>query len=510
MRRSSRRAPAAAGRPDRHEADALLLACTVQGRRIVAEGCDLAEARGVRPGIDLAHARALLRDVQVTVAPFTPHEDRKRLRHLARWALRFSPVVAPDPPDGLLLNIHGCAHLFGGEEKLAGRVASALAHLGFPARVAIAPTYAGARAVARHGSRAITLVTPESLRETLADLPVVALRPDPAAGEALLEMGVETIGQLLRLPRRQLAARFPLGLLETLDRALGNAPELIDPVREERAFEAVQPFDGPVVAAELIEATVHRLLLELLRELSSRQQGIRVLVVELRRLLLDPVRVLLKLSRPSGNPAHLWTLLRPKLERLHLGHGVEEVRLHATHVGLVAEEQLALWSDVFTDGRAALSSARAELLDQLMHRLGAQAVTRIEPVESYVPERAFRRTESLHAIRTSTPQAPGHGAALPAGVRTYPAARPSRVLAAPEPVRVIALVPDGPPIWIKRREETLDIVAGVGPERIALPWWLPQPAQTRDYFMVQDSRGRWLWVFRDCTSAAWFLHGEWM
>jgi len=447
--------------------------------------------------MELAHARSLLCDTQVTVAPFAPIEDGKGLERLSRWARRFTPVVAPDPPDGLLLNIHGCAHLYGGEEQLADKVAGALARLGLRARIAVAPTYAGARAMARHGARTIAFIPQAGMRQALVALPVAALCPDRATRETLVEMGIETIGQLLDLPRKALAARFDDNLLRTIDQALGDVPELVEPVTEPRTFETAQAFDGPVTDRGIIESVSRSLLSDLVRELNTLQKGMRAMAIELRRILLEPVRVVLRLTSPSNNPAHLWSLLRPKLERANLGHGVEEVLLRAVQIGPVRQEQLTLWCDVLASGPAAQSTDFAELLDQLVHRLGARAVTQIQAVQSYVPERAFG-----HVSPSATP------ARTTERVRFTP--RPSCVMAAPERVRVMALVPDGPPVRIQRRHHEHDIVAGTSPERIALPWWSDPQAQTRDYFMVQDTHGRWLWLFRDGASAEWFLHGEWV
>jgi len=191
QRRKSKPFTRGGARPAPPEAGAWLLIAAVRGKQLVAAHCAQAEARGVRTGMSVSHARSLLRRLRVAVAPYTPEEDEKKLRALARWAFRFSPVVAPDPPDGLLVDIHGCAHLYGGEKPLVEKIADALQQLGFPARIATAPTFSCARAVARFGPRAITLVPADHLRAALKELPVTALRIDQATCTTLSEMGVK-------------------------------------------------------------------------------------------------------------------------------------------------------------------------------------------------------------------------------------------------------------------------------------------------------------------------------
>ena len=110
----------------------------------------------------------------------------------------------------------------------------------------------------------------------------------------------------------------------------------------------------------------------------------------------------------------------------------------------------------------------------------------------------------------------------------------------PEHARVIALVPDCPPAWISWRGGKANIICGYGPERIAAPWWdqtrqrgnkatrqqdksdkgntspnhhiATSPylqSDTRDYFVIQTEHGQWLWMYRECASGEWFVHGEW-
>ena len=98
-----------------------------------------AERLGLTAGLALAQARAM--HPALTAMPEDPAADARLLDALADWCQRYTPLVAADPPDGILLDIGGCAHLFGGEEKLRDDLLARLTGFGFTARAAIAATH---------------------------------------------------------------------------------------------------------------------------------------------------------------------------------------------------------------------------------------------------------------------------------------------------------------------------------------------------------------------------------
>jgi len=221
------------------DANVVFLLTRQAGRReVVACACRRARAAGVRPGMPLGEARALLPDAdaedeanRVRIEPESPERDRAALESLAVWAQRFSPVVAVDAPDGLLIDATGCARLFKGENRLLRRVRASLARLGFQSRVAIGPTNGCARAVARFGNETARIVANDGAREAIAPLSTAALDIDEKTTAGLSEVGIDTIGQLLAVPRSALRARFDETLLLRLDQALGDAMEMMHPAR---------------------------------------------------------------------------------------------------------------------------------------------------------------------------------------------------------------------------------------------------------------------------------------
>lgn len=478
---------------DASRGEALILARTEHQRPVVAACCGIASSAGVTPGMSVADARALIRSGRVRIEEHRADRDVAALVSLARWALRFSPVAAPDAPDGLLLNVTGCAHLYGGEDRLARGIERAAGRLGFTSRAVIAPSYAGAWALARYAQGSVCLGDMESLRAALAPLPVGALRVEDGVVDALAEVGVATIGELLALPRGALASRFGAGVLGRMDAALGLAPESIEPVRERTPPRAERCLDGPTVSLEALGIVTRGLLADVGAALRERCAGVRRLDAVFDRPGLTPVMVTVTLARPTRDVRHLWSLLWPRMERMHLGDGVERVELTAARIGRMREVQMNRWAaeeEEREDGRALV-----ELCETLANRLGGDRVLRGREIDTHAPERAIGFAPALTTRRRADPVAARPG-------------RPSLLLDEPEGVRVMSVDFPAIPAALVWRGETRALVTSLGPERIGDEWWA-QRESSRDYFKVQDEAGRWLWVFRDERSGRWFVHGVW-
>src|SRR6185437_14963016 len=114
-------------------------------RLVAVDTC--AAAQGLKPGMMLADARAMVPGLRC--CPADADADAACLRDIADWCRRFTPLAALDPPDGVMLDVTGATHLFGGEEKLLTEMEARLDAQGFAAQVALAPTAEAAWALAR-------------------------------------------------------------------------------------------------------------------------------------------------------------------------------------------------------------------------------------------------------------------------------------------------------------------------------------------------------------------------
>ena len=523
-------------------------------KQVIACCCRRSREAGVQPGMTLAHARALFpeRDTarDVVVHEHDPQRDLAALRALAQWAMRFSPLVALDPigmergEAGLFIDIDGCQRLFHGERKLVNMIANAVEWLGFAPRLAVAPSFAAARALARFGPRNRCMLEPHQIREALAPLPPAALDLDDDTIDGLAEVGIERLGELFDLPRLSLPARFGSSLLLKLDQAMGEAMESIEPVRPVSLPHVEIAFDGPTTQLEAIELALQQMIEELCLQLLRRESGVRRLDLQLDRSDLDPLRFDITLSHPNRNSRHLWSLVRPKIESAQLGFGIEALSMTAARLGRLRHAQTSRWTGggpgaahagrlchhdvngstrVEDDRDGAVGAALGELLDTLANRLGPQRLRRFEPVESHLPQRAFRMRSALEPLRGRRSPPRSRSTCEPA-VTSDP--RPSLLLERPEPIDVIAIVPDGPPAWLRWRGEEHSVITSIGPTRLASEWWrdgvagcadahdagdreIPSLPGANDYFRIQTARGCWLWISRDMQTARWFVHGEW-
>ncbi|MDR3516024.1 MAG: DNA polymerase Y family protein [Azospirillaceae bacterium] len=467
-------------------------------RRVVLAADAPAQAAGLRVGMPVTKAQALVPSLIIKDA--APAADAAALARLAVWALRrYAPIVAADPPDGLVIEADGAAHLHGGETAMLADLIARLAASGITARAAIADSWGAAHALARYAGHPVTVMPPGTHIPAIAALPIAALRLPAALLDGLRRLGFERIGDLAAQPRAPLALRFGPEPGRRLDQAQGSRPEPIDPIRPPDLIAVRRVFAEPIGAPETIARFIGTLVVPLCAALEAQGLGARRLDLLLHRVdnHIEAIRV--GTALPVRDVRRLTRLLCDRIETIDPGFGIEIISLTATLAEPLAAKQafVALTLDPETP-----ETGIAELIDTLANRVGEQRLYRFAPVASDVPERSVCRI---------APTAPQTGAAWP-----DPWPRPSRLLPQPEPIETVALLPDHPPVsftWrgIRRRVKRAD-----GPERVFGEWWRrdAELIAVRDYFQVEDEDGERFWIYRagDGEDAAtgshrWFLHG---
>ena len=444
----------------------------------------------------LADARAMRPDLVAHEADEAA--DAKLLDEIAAWCERFTPIVVPDPPQGLLLDITGCAHLFGGAARLLDEAERRLTAQGFVTRAAIAPTPGAAWAFARTG-RAL-LVDAGGLKEALAPLPVGALRLKPEAAALLKRLGLKSIGQIMHAPRQPFAARAGQHAMLRLDQALGRAPEALTPRRKPPPLFALRRLAEPILTMEAILIVAEALCADLCAQLDERGAGAQLL-----RLLLFGVdnrtrTIQLGLSRPERDVKTMLRLLRERLsvtpEALDAEFGFEAMRLDAAEITPIILRPVDLAPAAGRD-----KEAEARLIDRLTARLGEARIGRPTLKLVHAPERA-NDWGTANSVAAEPPSPPQDGVAR----------RPLRLLARAQLIEAVASVPDGPPMRFRWRRVLHEVARAEGPERI-MPDWLRAPsARPRDYYRVEDKDGRRFWLYREGfhheePAPRWFLHG---
>lgn len=499
-----------------------LIEAGAKGLRLAA--CDTAAiARGLKPGERLADARARVPDLASRV--HEPDRDAAMLLKLVRWCERWSPCIAPDPPDGLLLDVSGIPHLFGGEAALLADVEAKFRRLGFTAKLALAGTVAAAWALARYAAP-FPIIPPGGERAALSALPVEALGLEPETSETLRRLGLKRIGQLYYVPRASLARRFgndaAAPLLVRLDQALGAADMPLSPMSPQPVFAVRKAVSEPLATAEGVMAITEHLAKTFCRRLEKEGKGALRLLLKLYRVDGSRAVIPAGLVKGSHDPRHLIRLLAPRIEAVDLGFGIEAVTLEAVETVAVAPAQ-----GHFMGGRLASGTELAELADRILNRYERLALVRLEAIESPVPERAeaavhipglppslpspARGEESKGA--SPTPLSPPLWGRDGEGGGSESPARPLLLLDRPEPILVIAEVPEGPPMRFTWRRVARRVVRAEGPERILPEWWRDGSAKrSRDYYIIEDEKGRRYWLYREGLyggdgKPAWFVHG---
>ncbi|WP_417723027.1 Y-family DNA polymerase [Salipiger sp.] len=485
----------------------------------------------------LRDAHAMCADL--LTRPQQAHHEAAFLDALHRWAGRFSPRVAPEPPDALLLDLTGCAHLFGGEEALMARVAQDCTDMGLSVRMGAADTPGAAWALARHadtapeshrngdaidqearatrsragkrrhwergGAAAPAVVTTPGrtgriaamggTEAAISPLPIAALRVDAETVAQLSRVGLRRIGDLLDQPRAGLARRFGRPLLEQLDRAMGFVTEPLSPRNAPRRFATRLSFPDPIGLEEDMAAALDRMIPRLCIALKQQGYGARTLRLEAHRTdgIMQWVNV--SLAAPSREADRIAPLMRMKLGDFEAGFGIDMLRLEAIRHEPLRETGPA--GPAFSARRNGADMAMPDLIGRLGARIGLDAITRRHPGDSHIPEKgSVTLAAAWSEPAKDWPEPP----------------RPRPVLLwRPEPV----MAPDHPRLaeTFRWRRREYRVTGRRGPERLSPEWWLDDPdwrSGQRDYWQVEVASGERLWLFYAhgwLMSSGWFCQG---
>ena len=425
--------------------------------------------------------------------------------------------------------------IFASEAALAADIERRFARAGIHLRQAVAGSPEAAQALARFQT-----MPAADEAGALRRLPVVALRLDDDAVVALRRAGLKTIGDLASRPTAPLAARFGAEMVDALDRLLGRADSRIVPRRALPALLFERRFAEPIARTEDALVVLDALMRDAALALEERHGGGRRFVARLYRSD-GAVRDLgVETGLPTRDPAVPARLFRERIDALadpiDPGFGFDMIRLAIPTVEPLAATQLKL------EGGQVSEEAMAALVDRLGTRIGRARVRRFQSLDTHIPEQsAF----ALPAIELPDP------ARWTAPTPGEPPLRPLHLFDPPQRIEVIHAVPDGPPRRFRWRRTQHDVTRYEGPERIAAEWWrvgverLPDPEPshqrpsptrddlvvageevadpprsrpskpllTRDYFRVEDVRGRRFWLFRhglygqETTAPDWYIHG---
>ena len=485
-----------AGKPPEKTRSPLLVAQKFGSRRLITAADASARKLDLRPGMAVAQAQAMVPELFIVEAD--PAADAAALNRLAAWCLhRLTPLAAPDPPDGVWLDVTGCTHLFGGESAMLHDLVRRFTQNGIDACVAVAETPGAAHALARWSKAPVTIAPPGGMRPLLEPLPVASLRLADDTVQGLRRLGFDTIGQLMRTPRAPLTRRFGNTALRRLDQALGTAPEPIEPMAVAELPRTRMGFPEPIATPEDLARATALLVEALCEKLQRRGLGACRLDLVFQRVDGAAQAIRIGTAAPTRDITHLTRLLLPQIETIDPGFGIETMLLTASLTNSLDPSQIMTHF-----GHAPPDTDLARLVDSLSNRLGSERIFRTKPMQSDLPERSVCETPPL---------ARAEGASWPDRLP-----RPTRLFDPPKPVEAMALLPDHPPARFTWKRKIHTIKRADGPERVFGEWWknADETWAVRDYFQVEDESGQRFWLFRRGDGEGgvtgdmqWFLHG---
>jgi len=475
----------------------------VKGALRLASVDRAAAALGLHEGMSLADARATV--PELLVLDHNAYADAILLDRLAEGCTRYTPHVAVDGCDALVLDLTGSIHLFGDETTLIADVQARLARRGLQVRAAFAYGPEAALALARYQRTPVTDEYAAVMR-----LPIAALQLEAEHETALQRAGLLKIGDIARRPLAAIAARFGEDAVQAIRRMTGEAasPLAFRTVKAPLVFD--RRFADPIARTDYVLERLADLAAQAMEALGERGHGGRRFEALFFRSDGLTRRLAIETGFPTRDIKVVMRLFRERIDTLDdpldPGFGYDMVRLTVPRHEPLAAGQLRL------EGQEAHAIQQVEeLVDRLSTRLGRERVRRFIPRDSHIPEQAQLTLPAMEASQTQaewTISPPGN-----------PPLRPLHLFDPPQKIEVIAQVPDGPPHRFHWHKAMHEVSRFEGPERIASEWWKAKDgnpahgAPTRDYYRVEDRRGRRFWIFRhglydeESEHPHWYLHG---
>ena len=481
----------------------LALAEKVKGAVRLAMVDPTAAALGLQRGMGLADARILAPDLHVFDKD--EHADAALLERLADGCMRYTPNVSLDGIDALVLDLTGCTHLFGSEDALAADLGKRMAGLGLRARTTCAYAPEAALALVR-----FQRVPATDERASVMRLPIAALRLGAECETSLMRAGLATIGDVARRPLSSIAARYGEDAVQAIRRITGEADSPLVFRKPETPFLFERRFAEPVARTDYVMERLGDLVAEAIAALSAQDRGGRRFETTFFRSDGLAQRLMIETGSATRDAPAILRLFRERIDSLSdpldPGFGYDMVRLKVPRHEPLMASQLPLGG---SEDASALQQVD-ELVDRLSTRIGRNRVRRFQPRDSHIPEQA-----QLLFPAIDDRQADGGWVMSPPG---NPPMRPLHLFNPPQRIEVLASVPDGPPYRFRWRRTFHEVGRFEGPERIASEWWRAKDgdpahgAPTRDYYRIEDRRGRRFWIFRhglyDGTNHPdWYIHG---
>ncbi len=190
--------------------------------------------------------------------------------------------------------------------------------------------------------------------------------------DRLQQIGVYTVGQVLRLPRAGFARRFGREHLAELDRLTGRDADLRNQFRLRERFRRKEDLLQELEHHEAILSALAPLLEELGEFLKVRQCGITQIAWVLKHRRAPRTRCVLRFAAPAANAQHFAKLFGEKLSTLTLSEPVRGIELRSGDLVACTPAGASLWQPGEYGGET--REVAPELIEHLRARLGHESV----------------------------------------------------------------------------------------------------------------------------------------
>lgn len=434
---------------------------------------------GVRVGMRTGGVNSLC--PKAKLIQYDSYTEARALDEVSLALLQYTPEVALSDDNTLLLDVSASLSLFDGVRQLFRRVQSTLKGLGVTTRISLAPTAGGAWLLAAPEIQLRRVLQLSTLTKRLDALPCEYLPAAKPYRDWLDGIGCAVLGSLRALPRAGLQRRTNKSVLQALDAAYGQAPELFEWIVAPPEFTGRIELLERIEHAEAVIFSARRLIEQLCGWLVAHRRAVTRVVFKLGhergRHVRPPTELELALGAPTWVAEHLVRLLIERLHNLTLPASVITVSLHTADTEIMAPAP----ADLFPD-RGGNAADEQRLIELLVARLGRENVRQPSPIADHRPEIANRWVPV--------------GEKAGAAGCIEGAERPFWLLAEP-----VAL-----PVKQHRPFYSSPLHFIRGPERIEDGWWAG--LAVRDYYVAQSEDGRRYWLYQERNGeTGWFLHG---
>jgi len=449
----------------------------------------LAREAGLREAMSVADARAICPELLTEMSD--PMREDMLLRALRRWADKLSPLLALDKPDGLILDVTGCSHLFGGERSMAEHALHKLEHMQITAKIGVADTKGAAQALARHTPQNVSISQQGSIKDDLKPLPVEALQLTKKITHDLRRVGLKTMGQLYPIRHGELARRFGLDLVQVLSKTLGQTPDPVSPMASDPIFAARMNLPEPIGLKSDLADVLSRLVQSVCSRLEKAKLGARQFHLTVRCVDSGDHVITIGFAKPCFDSAKVQRQFERPLDALKVKYGADWFRLTADTLEHIRERQR-----IFGGEEQDAIEDLAQVITTLGNRLGFDRVRRFAPHESHLPEREFVTIEAADSR----------------GISEWPEPKRQRPLRIFRPERLRTVKPGRPPKVFEWRNSQYATRTAHGPERLSSEWWNDLRDDVKDYWAVETEAGPRLWLmsYPGHSEPNWFVVGKFL